>query len=202
MRGLGMRVGGFSRQPNDRPACRLPEISNRLHRGEDRYHRKIVEIIVAQRKPRKPERPVRLDGDGRRRRLFAGDRRANRARPRDERAPASRTRRPTCRGRIRRDRSSAPCARRHQGPWATTRARWPPTTCTKTASLRPPLHQRTCAASRREIDRAFGSTTVSWIPPLVSRPVTCPSTVTPSPSGAATNWRIIPSPALIPSSHG
>ncbi len=49
---------------------------------------------------------------------------------------------------------------------------------------------------------AFGAYTASCIPPTSSFPVTCASTVYPCPSGMATNCRITPAPALIPSSHG
>ena len=42
----------------------------------------------------------------------------------------------------------------------------------------------------------------SWMPPCFSSPVTCPSTVAPSPRGMATNWRMVPLPDAMPSSQG
>ena len=48
----------------------------------------------------------------------------------------------------------------------------------------------------------LGSKQASCSPPCVSSPVTWPSTVIPLPSGIATNCRMKPLPALMPSSHG
>ena len=48
----------------------------------------------------------------------------------------------------------------------------------------------------------LGSNTCNCSPPTLSSPVTWPSTVTPVPSGMATNCLMVPCPAQMPSSHG
>ena len=61
---------------------------------------------------------------------------------------------------------------------------------------------RCCSARQLCNAASLRPTARSWIPPWISSPLSWPSTVAPDPSATATNWRMVPSPELMPSSHG